>query len=159
MYSVIVGLYDDHDVAEQVYRELEESGIDEEDLHMVSHRNTDLSNWKAESSYWDNGCFGHDIVDRLVALSFSRQDAELYCEGVRRGATLVVVRADEAHEERAVDIINLHRPVDIRARHANWRSRGFRGYDRRATPFTEEQVREEREYISREAASLSPGHG
>lgn len=154
MRSVIVGLYDDDEVAEEVYRELAESGISRENLHMVSHRKTDLSRWTAREKYWDRGCFGHDIVDRLVNLNFSRQDAELYCEGVRRGATLVLADADEPYVARAAAIINLHKPIDIRERHASWRRRGYKGHDSHAAPFTEEEVREERAYISLEHTSL-----
>lgn len=150
MASTVVGLYDQHNVAEKVFRELKNSGIQSDALTMISHEQTDLSSWNTESRNWDRGQFGHDITDRLVNLGVPRQDAEMYTEGVRRGGTLVVAHVDDESTNRTAEIMNRYNPVDIHTRSENWRKRGFRGYDRRARPFSHEEVRQEREHIARE---------
>lgn len=150
MASTVVGLYDEHKVAEKVFRELQSSGISSDSLTMISHEQTDLSSWRAESGNWGRGQFGHDMVDRLMGLSVPRDDAELYSEGVRRGGSLVVAHVDDRSVDRTTDIMNRYKPVDIHTRGASWRKRGFSGYDRATTPFTHEQVRQEREHIARE---------
>jgi uncharacterized protein (TIGR02271 family) len=150
MGSTVVGLYDEHTTAEKVYRELKKSGIDDSSLHMVSHEQTDLSNWSSGSGNWNKGHFGHDIADRLTSLSVPEADAELYSEGVRRGGTLVVAHVEDSRAERTAEIMNLHKPVDIQTRGTSWRNRGFSGYDRTSTPFTRDQALQEREHIAQE---------
>lgn len=146
MKSTVVGLYDDYKTAKDVYGELKDDGVDSDDLHMVSHDNTDLANWNVDADNWNQGRFGSEIVDRLTDLSVPNDDADLYAEGVRRGGTLLVAHVGSDGAQRVADTMNQHRPIDIHNRFANWQKRGFTGYERTAAPFTREQVRQEREH-------------
>jgi len=57
-------------------------------------------------------------------------DRTSYEEGIRRGGTLVSVRADDAQIERVVDILSRHGAIDVDERAAEWRGGGWSG----ATP-------------------------
>src|ERR687897_332532 len=57
----------------------------------------------------------------------SEAHAQVYEEGVRRGGTLVTVRADDAQVDRVVDILDDHGSVDIDERSRSWRSEGWAG--------------------------------
>ena len=73
------------------------------------------------------------------------KDAHVYSEGVRRGGTLVTVRADDARAVEAERILNAQRPVDIDARRKYYADAGWSAYDPKAPGYTEEQIRKERE--------------
>jgi hypothetical protein len=47
------------------------------------------------------------LIGALVGLGISKEDANAYAEGVRRGGSLVVVRSDDAMADRARDILAL----------------------------------------------------
>jgi hypothetical protein len=90
------------------------------------------------------------ILATLGNLGVPEQDTHDYAEALRRGGTLVVVRADEATAGRAAEIMNRHAVVDIAERAAHWRTAGWPGFDPAAAPCTLEQLRAEREvYASR----------
>lgn len=150
MKSTVVGLYDDYKTAKDVFGTIKDSGIKADDLHMVSHEKTDLSNWDIDSDKWKQGRFGNELSDRLTNMSVPDSDADLYAEGVRRGGTLLVAHVDEDRAQRVADIMNKHRPVDIQSRSTAWQKSGFTGYDRTAQPFTPEQMRQEHEHNARE---------
>jgi len=57
---------------------------------------------------------------------FGEQHEATYAEAVRRGSCVLTVdAADEAEAERAMDIIERYRPVDIDERQAQWRQSGW----------------------------------
>jgi hypothetical protein len=61
----------------------------------------------------------------LTEAGLSREEAEGYAEGVRRGGTLVVVRTSEDNTERVVEIFNEAGAVDMDERMELWRSAGW----------------------------------
>src|SRR5215218_4694006 len=67
------------------------------------------------------------LAGALVGAGVSEADAQVYEEGVRRGGTLVTVRADDAQVDRVVDILDDHGSVDIDERSGSWRSEGWTG--------------------------------
>lgn len=69
------------------------------------------------------------LVGALVGWGVPEEDAEFYAEGVRRGGTLVAVRAEEGEVDSALQIMNRFGPVDIEQRSAQWRSEGWTGFD------------------------------
>ncbi|HEX2981458.1 MAG TPA: hypothetical protein VHO48_14420, partial [Anaerolineaceae bacterium] len=76
------------------------------------------------------------LIGALVESGVPEETAQYYSEGVRRGGTLLTVRADETMSGRAVNIMNRHNPVDINSRATQWRGQGwtgFRGEERRST--------------------------
>lgn len=67
------------------------------------------------------------LVGGLTGAGMSEDDAHVYAEGVRRGGTLVSVRAaDEAEGNRALDIMN-RGSYDPRTRAEDWRKDGWTG--------------------------------
>ena len=61
----------------------------------------------------------------IGSLGVNRNDAELYAEAIRRGATLVLLRAEGANADTASDILKSHHPVDMTSRAEQWRSKGW----------------------------------
>ncbi|HEX6386437.1 MAG TPA: hypothetical protein VF177_17335 [Anaerolineae bacterium] len=84
------------------------------------------------------------IFGALVGWGIPEAEAGVYAEGVRRGGTLVIVRAPDDRVERAVDIMEDHDPVDVETRASSWRQAGWTGYDPEAAPYTAEQIDRER---------------
>lgn len=88
------------------------------------------------------------LIGALVDAGISRDEAEYYTEGVRRGGVLVVVRGDEAVLDRARPVLNAYHPVNIRTRAESWREGGWRGYDAKAQPYTADEIARERQRYS-----------
>ncbi|GJE43443.1 hypothetical protein AEGHOMDF_2622 [Methylobacterium soli] len=76
------------------------------------------------------------LLGGLTGAGLSEHEAETYAEGVRRGGTLVTVRADEARSDRVLAILDQHGSIDLDERAENWRSQGWTGGT--ARPATEE---------------------
>jgi hypothetical protein len=62
----------------------------------------------------------------------SEEEAQVYSEAVRRGATLVAVNTSEDKVEHAIDIMSRHGVVDIEERVETWRREGWSGARPRA---------------------------
>ena len=73
------------------------------------------------------GAAAGGLLGSLVGAGVSEADAQVYEEGVRRGGTLVTVRADDAQVDRVVDVLDDHGSVDIDERSRSWRSEGWTG--------------------------------
>jgi hypothetical protein len=79
----------------------------------------------------------------LIAAGVSRDDANFYVEGVRRGGTVVTVKTNEEHAG-AVERIVAARAVNIAVRGKLYRDMGWREFDPAAIPFTPAEVETER---------------
>lgn len=86
------------------------------------------------------GAAAGGIFGALVGWGIPESEAELYAEGVRRGGTIVAVRAPENQVERAVAIMADYDPVDIQRRSSYWHEEGWTGYDAGAEPLTAAQI-------------------
>lgn len=73
------------------------------------------------------GAAAGGLVGSLTGAGISQEDAHIYAEGVRRGGTLVTVRADEGLTDRVTDILDQDGTVDLTQRQAAWRSEGWSG--------------------------------
>lgn len=67
------------------------------------------------------------LLGALTGAGLSEADAETYAEGVRRGGTLVTVKADDARITRVMDILERHGSIDLDERAQNWRAQGWTG--------------------------------
>lgn len=71
------------------------------------------------------GATAGGIVGALTATGLSRDEADVYAEEIRRGASLVSVRAPDGREAEVEAIMDRYAPVDWRARRgtygADWR--------------------------------------
>ena len=88
------------------------------------------------------------IVGALSQAGVSDDDAHVYAEGVRRGGTLVSARVPDGDRARLEGILN-RSAVNIRDRGTAYRSAGWKGFDPKATAYSSEQVRKERELYRR----------
>ncbi|MGV3719562.1 MAG: YsnF/AvaK domain-containing protein, partial [Actinomycetota bacterium] len=86
------------------------------------------------------------LLGALVGMGIPEEDAHTYAEGVRRGGTLVTVNADDAQLDTVSTILNRHGAVDIDRRAADWRGRGWTGFQHDAQPLGREDVTREREF-------------
>lgn len=74
------------------------------------------------------GAVSGGLIGALVEWGLSEEEAGYYVEGVRRGGTLVAVKAADFEANDVVSIMNRHNPVDIDRRAEDWRSEGWTGY-------------------------------
>jgi hypothetical protein len=75
------------------------------------------------------------LVGALADTGIPEKEAGAYAEGVRRGGTLVTVRANADEITRATEVLNRFTPVDINQRAGEWQSSGWSGYDANAGPY------------------------
>ena len=88
------------------------------------------------------------VVGALVDLGIPEEHAQYYAEGVRRGGTLVVVRAADEMANRAADIMNNFDPVDIDKQAGIWRDNdNWTRFDETAEPLTHDRMEFNREEI------------
>lgn len=52
------------------------------------------------------------VVGALVDAGVSKDDADVYSEAIRRGGTLVTVRADDGEASKVQSILDRHQPID-----------------------------------------------
>ena len=84
------------------------------------------------------------IIGALTQAGVSKEDADLYAEGLRRGGAVVSARVAEADASRLQTIMD-RSSVKLTDRSAAYRKAGWKSFDPTATPYTPEQVRKERE--------------
>jgi hypothetical protein len=84
------------------------------------------------------------VIGSLTSAGISREHAQVYAEGVRRGGTLVTARVEEDRAAEVEEIIGRHRSVDPDTRGRMYRDGGWRAFDESATPYTAEELERER---------------
>ncbi|WP_375459636.1 YsnF/AvaK domain-containing protein [uncultured Enterovirga sp.] len=67
------------------------------------------------------------LVGSLTHAGIDEADAHAYAEGVRRGGTLVTVRAEETMTAKVADILDDHGTIDLDERTTAWRKEGWTG--------------------------------
>ena len=91
------------------------------------------------------GAAGGGILGSLVGAGVPEEHAHVYAEGVRRGGTLVTVRADESQADRIDAILDNRTPVDPAQRRADYQQAGWTGFDNAAPALTADEVGVERQ--------------
>jgi hypothetical protein len=90
------------------------------------------------------------LLGSLTDYGVSEEDAHLYSEAVRRGSSLVTVRADDARVAKAEAILDANRPINTRERREAYTSAGWSKYDPISKGYTADEIRKERErYLRR----------
>ncbi|WP_426039349.1 hypothetical protein [Brevundimonas sp. DC300-4] len=84
------------------------------------------------------------LLGALKEAGHSDDEANVYSEGVRRGGTLVSVKADGDEKERFEAILQGRRGFDATARGDAYRQTGWSGFDAGAQPYTSEEITRER---------------
>jgi hypothetical protein len=92
------------------------------------------------------GAAAGGLAGGLTGAGVSEKDAHAYGEGVRRGGTLVTVRADEVRGPMVMDILEQHGSVDLDQKANAWRAEGW------APPETTDAT-------ATPGAGLTPGRG
>ena len=91
------------------------------------------------------GAAGGGILGSLVGAGVPEEHAHVYAEGVRRGGTLVTVRADESQADRVDAILDQRAPVDPALRQADYQQAGWTGFDPAVPALTTDEVVTERQ--------------
>src|SRR5688572_4760510 len=89
------------------------------------------------------------LLGALTDSGISEEDAHVYSEGVRRGGSLVTVKAEESRAAMADAILNSESPVDVTRRREAYREQGWSQYDPAAKGMTADEIRRERERYTR----------
>jgi hypothetical protein len=85
------------------------------------------------------------LLGALKDAGHSDEDANVYAEGVRRGGTLVSVKAGGDEAARVEQILNSQHGVDAMTRGQQYRATGWSRFDQDAQPYTREQIDSERQ--------------
>lgn len=81
------------------------------------------------------GAASGGLIGSLVGAGVSETDANVYAEGVRRGGTLVTVRADEERATAVETILDKHEPVNTSDRADSYRAGGWSRFDETAPAY------------------------
>jgi hypothetical protein len=84
------------------------------------------------------------VVGALTEAGISKEDADSYAEGVRRGGTLVSARVADADRSRLEAVLD-QSSVNLRDRSAAWQKAGWKSFDPASKPYGAEEVRKERQ--------------
>jgi hypothetical protein len=90
------------------------------------------------------GAAAGGVVGSLIAAGVSREDADFYAEGLRRGGALVTVKADEKQTSAAVSIL-ARGAIDRSVRARQYQDAGWRTFDSAAAPYTTAEIEAERQ--------------
>ncbi|MGH9630130.1 MAG: hypothetical protein ACRD7E_17575 [Bryobacteraceae bacterium] len=82
------------------------------------------------------GAAAGGMLGALSEMGVPESEAGHYAEGIKRGGTLVVVRADGDGAEKALAILNRHGAVDVDERAESWKKTGWSGFDPHSEPQT-----------------------
>ena len=97
------------------------------------------------------------LIGALTESGVPEEHAKYYAEGVRRGDVLVTVRADSEMADRVSDILDRNHAVNVDDRVTDWKTRGWSGYSTDATPYSDDELRRERDYYRTNRGTLT-GH-
>lgn len=97
------------------------------------------------------------LLGALKEAGHSDEEANVYAEGVRRGGTLVSVKAKDDEIVRVEEILNSQRGVDAATRGAIYRRDDWTGFDADASPYTAEQVARERRLYDEDRSYAADG--
>jgi hypothetical protein len=82
------------------------------------------------------GAAAGGLIGALTGAGLSGADAETYAEGIRRGGTLVTVRADGDVADRVIALMQRGGAIDLDERAEGWRAQGWTGGTTGAPPAT-----------------------
>ena len=80
------------------------------------------------------------VVGALVSAGVPEEDAQVYCEAVRRGGTMVSARVADDKAAFAEQIMDRHRPIDPAERRTVYTGEGWKRFDPAARPYRPSQA-------------------
>ncbi len=84
------------------------------------------------------------VIGALTQAGVSKNDADIYAEGLRRGGAVVSARVPDADAARLQAVMD-RSAVNVTERGVAYRQAGWKSFDASATPYTADQIRKERE--------------
>lgn len=151
MTQSIIGLFNSFTEANSAKQSLVKQGFSAADIRVSAHEGEIPANPSAGRSTTTNthseGGFMKGVEDFFSDLfgDSSTEDAGHYSEAVRRGGAVVTIAVtDESKVDNVRSALTSAGAVDIEERVAAWRATGYAGYQKDSTPYTAEQVAEER---------------
>jgi hypothetical protein len=84
------------------------------------------------------------IVGALTNAGVSKEEAEVYAEGVRRGGTLVSAKVEDDKRSTAEAALDRVGHVDINERSAGYRQSGWTGFDAELPAYDDSEIAAER---------------
>jgi hypothetical protein len=84
------------------------------------------------------------VIGALTKAGVSKEDADVYAEGLRRGGAVVSARVEHADAPRLQAIMD-RSSVKLVDRSTAYRNAGWKSFDPGAAPYTADQVRRERD--------------
>jgi hypothetical protein len=89
------------------------------------------------------------VIGALTQAGVGKEEADVYAEGLRRGGAVVSARVPDADGPRLQAVMD-RAAVNVTERSAAYRQAGWKSFDPRATPYSADQIRKERDlYIRR----------
>ncbi len=82
------------------------------------------------------GAASGGLLGSLVGAGVSEEDANVYAEGVRRGSTLVTVRADDSQAAMVEQVMAKYNGIDAAPRGQEYRSGGWERFDESAPAYS-----------------------
>lgn len=82
------------------------------------------------------GAASGGLLGSLVGAGVDESDAHVYAEGVRRGGSLVTIRADEGQSAMIEQVLAKHSSVDTSTRADEYRRGGWSRFDESAPAYT-----------------------
>lgn len=98
------------------------------------------------------------LIGALTESGVPEEEAKHYAEGVRRGDVLVTIRSESGRADQVCDILDRNHAVNVDDRVSDWKERGWSGYNNDANPYSEDELRREREYYKSWRESSLTGH-
>jgi len=148
-----VAVYESYADAQAVLDELSQQGFDLNDTSIIA-REQDAGDAASAHKADVSGIgpviaegpitelLSDGILNALMNLGFSDEDAQASAESVRRGCTLMLVQTGDDEAPQVASILNRPGMIDFQQQGREWKQSGWGGFDESAGP-----------YESREAAS------
>lgn len=125
MTQTITAMYDKQADAQAAQGKLVAAGIPQASIKLLAGTGSaQAGTSKGYDHTRDEGGFWASLKDAFMP----EEDRYTYSEGLSRGGTLLTVSADDAHVDKAMDILEEHGSVDLDERETTWRKEGWSGY-------------------------------
>lgn len=131
MSTIVTRLFDTYEHASTAVSELETGGIPHANISLVANNADDRYSNTVPGTAATTTTGTTD-----TAAGVSETDAHVYAEGVRRGGTLVTVKAEENQAAMVERVLDAHSPVDTASRGDAYRAEGWNGFDETAPAYT-----------------------
>jgi uncharacterized protein (TIGR02271 family) len=129
MSRTITAYFDSRTDAQAAYDQLLAAGIPATDLNIHDSSTVSASSSSVSSESTTTTGESKGFWASLGDLFMPDEDRYAYEEGLRRGGSVLTVRAENTDFDVVSDILENSGAVDLDTREAQWRSEGWSGYD------------------------------